>query len=289
MPLPFYPSLLYLLPPIVSAISYLCYHSTLTPLSLINSTFPLEEVKIITTPISASTSASTVMTSAAAIVVPAATRHTATFIFLHGLGDTGAGWSFVSENFRLRRKFDECSFIFPHAPMIPVTLNMGMRMPSWFNIASLTNIQAAEDEAGILGSARNIHAIIEEQIDKGISSERIILGGFSQGGALALLAGLTSKHKLGGIIGLSAWLPLHQKIESLVSEENKNTDIFQAHGESDRTVQFNWGKLTKEILQDKLGHNVEWHSYPLLEHSADAQEIADMEEWLHTRLPPTSS
>ncbi|PWW78473.1 Phospholipase/carboxylesterase [Tuber magnatum] len=231
------------------------------------------------------------MTSAAAIVVPAATRHTATFIFLHGLGDTGAGWyvSSVSENFRLRRKFDECSFIFPHAPMIPVTLNMGMRMPSWFNIVSTSHIQAAEDEAGMLGSARNIHAIIQEQIDKGISSERIILGGFSQGGAVALLAGLTFKHKLGGIVGLSTWLPLHQKFESLVSEENKETDIFQAHGELDRVVRYSWGKRTKEFLRDKLGHNVKWHSYPRLDHSADPQEISDMETWLHTKLPPTSS
>ncbi|CUS09365.1 unnamed protein product [Tuber aestivum] len=229
------------------------------------------------------------MTSAAAIVVPAATRHTATFIFLHGLGDSGAGWSSVSENFRLRRKFDECCFIFPHAPMIPVTLNMGMRMPGWFNIVSLTDIQAAEDEAGILGSSGKIQAIIQEQIDKGISSERIILGGFSQGGALALVAGLTSKHKLGGIVGLSTWLPLNQKIESLASEENKETDIFQAHGEIDRVVQYRWGERTREILRDRLGHNVEWHSYPRLDHSADPQEIADMEMWLHTKLPPTSS
>jgi len=253
-----------------------------------NHTSPLEEVKIIT-PISAFTSAPTAMTSAAAIVVPAATRHTATFIFLHGLGDTGAGWSSVSENFRLRRKFDECSFIFPHSPIIPITLNRGMEMPGWFDIVSLADIQSAEDEAGILASSQSIHAIIEEQINKGISSERIILGGFSQGGALALLSGLTSKNKLGGIVGLSTWLPLHQKIKSLVSEENKNTDIFQAHGGSDRVVQYRWGERTKGILQEELGHNVEWHSYPQLEHSADPQEIADMEKWLHTKLPPTSS
>ncbi|RPB01759.1 hypothetical protein L873DRAFT_1763484 [Choiromyces venosus 120613-1] len=280
---------LYLLSLVITAISHLCYYSAFTPLSLINYTSPLEEVKIITTPISAFTSASTAMTSAAAIVVPAATKHTATFIFLHGLGDSGAGWSSVSENFRLRRKFDECSFIFPHAPMIPISLNMGMRMPGWFDIVSLTDILASEDETGILGSARNIHAIIQEQINKGIASERIILGGFSQGGALALLAGLTSEHKLGGIVGLSTWLPLHRNIESLVSEANKKTDIFLAHGELDGVVRYRWGKLTEALLRDKLGHNVEWHSFPLLEHSADPQEISDMEKWLHARLPPTSS
>ncbi|KAI5851330.1 Phospholipase/carboxylesterase/thioesterase [Morchella snyderi] len=219
------------------------------------------------------------MTTAAAIVVPAATKHTATFIFLHGLGDTGAGWSSVSENFRLRRKFDECTFIFPHAPRIPVDLNMGMRMPSWFNLYSLSDTEAREDESGMLSSAEKVHGIIQEQIDKGIASERIILGGFSQGGAVALLSGLTCKHKLGGIVALSTWLPLSKKIKSMTQDANKETPILQAHGEQDTVVRFEWGQATKKTLEE-LHQPVEWHSYPDLDHSADPQEIMDMERWM---------
>ncbi|RPB14781.1 Phospholipase/carboxylesterase [Morchella conica CCBAS932] len=220
------------------------------------------------------------MTTAAAIVVPAATKHTATFIFLHGLGDTGAGWSSISENFRLRRKFDECTFIFPHAPRMPVDLNMGMRMPSWFNLYTLSEMDTREDESGMLSSVEKVHGIIQEQIEKGINSERIILGGFSQGGAVALLSGLTCKHKLGGIAALSTWLPLSKKIASMTQDANKETCIFQAHGEMDGVVKFKWGEDTKAILQEKLHQPVEWHSYPDLDHSADPQEIMDMERWM---------
>jgi len=228
------------------------------------------------------------MTSAAAIVVPAATRHTSTFIFLHGLGDTGAGWSSVSENFRLRRKFDECSFIFPHAPVIPITLNMGMRMPGWFDLNSLSEIQTGEDEAGILQSVRKVHGIIKEQMDKGIASDRIVLGGFSQGGSVALIAGLTCEHKLGGIVAFSTWLPLHKKLGTLIKDANKQTEIFQAHGEQDFVVRYSWGQMSVEYLK-KLDIKVEWHSYPNLDHSADPQEIADMEKWLERKLPSQGS
>ncbi|KAL7271530.1 hypothetical protein RUND412_005700 [Rhizina undulata] len=222
-------------------------------------------------------------TSIPGIVIRAATTPTSTLIFLHGLGDSGAGWSSISENFRLRGKFNETTFIFPNAPILPITLNRGMRMPAWFDIISLGDVNRAEDEPGMLNSIRLIHSLITEQVDKGIPSERIVLGGFSQGGALALLAGLTCERKLGGIIALSAWLPLHQKMLAMRTEANKNIPIFQAHGEMDLLVKFAWGEQSKKQLAE-MGHNVEWRTFPDLDHSADPEEIAYMEKWLEERF-----
>ncbi|KAI5809881.1 Phospholipase/carboxylesterase/thioesterase [Peziza echinospora] len=221
------------------------------------------------------------MTSAAAIVVPAATTHTATFIFLHGLGDTGAGWSSISENFRLRRKFDEVAFIFPHAPTIPITCNGGMRMPGWYDITDFPNLSSSDDEAGMLRSISAINAIIGEQVDKGIPPERIIVGGFSQGCAIALLTGLTSERPLGGIVALSGYLAFRDKIAQMRTEVSKKIPIFMAHGKRDPVVKFAWGEESKNMLVDKLGQQkVTWKTYANLEHSANLQEMNDMEAWM---------
>ncbi|KAF8244543.1 Phospholipase/carboxylesterase [Wilcoxina mikolae CBS 423.85] len=228
------------------------------------------------------------MTSVAAVVVPAAKRHTSTLIFLHGLGDTGNGWASISENFRLRQKFDECAFIFPHAPSIPITVNMGMKMPGWFDITQfgLDNWNCEDDFEGIMISVQLLHSIIEEQIGKGVPNDRIIVGGFSQGGAVALLGGMSCPHKLGGIIALSTWLPCPDKVPSILSDVNNETPIFQAHGEVDPVIGYEWAMKSRDILRDKYGRNIEWHSYPNLEHSADPQEINALQMWMEQRISP---
>ncbi|KAI5847486.1 Phospholipase/carboxylesterase/thioesterase [Tricharina praecox] len=226
------------------------------------------------------------MTSVSAVVVPAAKRLTSTLIFMHGLGDTGHGWVSVSENFRLRRKFDECAFIFPHAPSIPITVNMGMRMPGWFDVTSFGDISHKEDEAGIMKSVELLHKIIDEQIAKGVASERIVVGGFSQGGAIALLGGISCPHKLGGIVAMSTWLACHDKVSTLVQDANKDTPIFMAHGEIDPLIRIEWAEQSRDILIKDYGKKIEWHSYPNLEHSADPQEINHLQMWLEKRIPP---
>ncbi|TGZ82338.1 phospholipase/carboxylesterase [Ascodesmis nigricans] len=224
------------------------------------------------------------MTSVPAIVVPAVANasvtQVSTFIFLHGLGDTGHGWLPVAQNWRLRRRFQECAFIFPHAPSIPITLNYGMRMPGWFDITSLKDISSREDEEGMTKSIEAVHRIIEEQIEKGVKSEKIVVGGFSQGGAIALLSGLSCKHQLGGIVALSTWLPMRNKIQSMIPEGKAKTPIFQAHGQADETVKFEWGQLSRDFLKERLGQEVDWHQYPDLGHSALPEEINDLEAWL---------
>ncbi|KAL0260361.1 hypothetical protein SLS55_004047 [Diplodia seriata] len=224
----------------------------------------------------------------APLVVPALKRHTATVIVAHGLGDSGAGWMFLAENWRRRNKFDEVSFIFPSAPSIPVTINMGMRMPGWYDILSLSDInQRSEDETGIKRSMEYFHSLIKQEMDKGIPSNRIVIGGFSQGGAMSLLSGVTSPNKLGGIFGLSCYLLLQNKIREMVPEDNPNkeTPIFMGHGDADPVVRYDWGQRTAGKLKE-WGWKVDFKTYPGLPHSADPEEIEDLEAYLRDRIPP---
>ncbi|KAF2839949.1 Phospholipase/carboxylesterase [Patellaria atrata CBS 101060] len=224
-----------------------------------------------------------------ALVVPALKRHTATVIVAHGLGDSGIGWIWLAENWRRRGKFEQVKFIFPNAPSIPITLNGGMSMPGWYDILSLGDINRREDEVGILKSREYFHSLISQETSNGIPSERIVVGGFSQGGAMSLISGLTCPQKLGGIFGLSSYLLLQGKMREMVPEDNPNkeTPIFMGHGDQDEVVQYRWGKLTADTLKD-WGWNVDFKTYPGLPHSADPDEIDDLENYLNERIPPVS-
>ncbi|KAF2829883.1 Phospholipase/carboxylesterase [Ophiobolus disseminans] len=222
------------------------------------------------------------------LVVPALKRHTATIIVAHGLGDNGAGWTFLAENWRRRSKFEEVKFIFPNAPNIPITVNMGMRMPGWYDIKSFSTLDSREeDEAGILKSRDYIHSLIDQEIEKGIPANRIAIGGFSQGGAISLLSGLTYKNQLGGIFGLSCYLLLQKKIKDMIPESspNQQTPIFMGHGDADQVVAHKWGKFSADELT-KHGYKVDFRTYKNLVHSADEEEIDHLESYLNQQLPP---
>ncbi|EMC94540.1 hypothetical protein BAUCODRAFT_35765 [Baudoinia panamericana UAMH 10762] len=226
--------------------------------------------------------------SKAALVVPALKRHTSTVIVAHGLGDSGAGWMFLADQWRSANKFPETKFIFPNAPQIPITVNMGMRMPGWYDIADFGDLaNRSEDEAGILRSQKVFHTLISDEIKAGIPTERIVLGGFSQGGAMSLMAGITCPSKLGGIFGLSCYLLLKDKVQSLVPKEspNKDTPIFMGHGDADPVVRHEWGQLTANMLK-QWGWNVDFKTYKGLPHSAAPREIEDLEKYLTERIPP---
>ncbi|RDW80169.1 hypothetical protein BP6252_04807 [Coleophoma cylindrospora] len=220
-----------------------------------------------------------------ALTIPAVTKHTATVIMAHGLGDSGAGWISLAENWRRRQKFQEVKFIFPNAPVIPITVNMGMTMPGWYDITNFGDLQAEQDEVGILRSRDYFHKLIKTEIDGGIPSSRIIIGGFSQGGAMSIFSGVTAPTKLGGIFGLSCYLLLHSKLKDFIPKENPNkeTPIFMGHGDSDPLVRPEWGRMTAEILK-KEGWNVDLKMYPGLQHSADPDEIDDVESYIKARL-----
>jgi lysophospholipase-1 len=223
----------------------------------------------------------------ACLVVPATAKHTATVIFAHGLGDTGYGWKGSVENWRLRQRLDHVKFILPHAPQIPITANRGMVMPGWFDIRELNgtieSLQQSEDEAGILESRSYLHELIQEEIDAGIPSERIVLGGFSQGGAMAILSGLTSKAKLGGVVALSCWLLLGKKFKDMATPENKQTPVFMCHGSYDPLVVPQLGQMTHQLLKG-LGYQITMKMYPM-PHSACPEELDDVEGFLRQTLP----
>ncbi|MCJ1304669.1 hypothetical protein MMC08_007482 [Hypocenomyce scalaris] len=245
----------------------------------------------------------------AALVVPALKRHTATVIMAHGLGDSGAGWVSLAENWRRRGKFEEVAFIFPNAPHIPITVvslmsikrtmelgkrwkdeitcNFGMHMPGWYDITTFSELAQAHDEPGILRSREYFNSLIKAETEKGIPSTRIVLGGFSQGGAISLFTGVTCPSKLAGIFGLSSYLLMHGKIKGLIPAENPNKDtpIFMGHGDKDQLVKYEWGQKTAQILKD-WGWKVDFKTYPGLVHSADPEEIDDLEAYLKERLPP---
>jgi len=196
--------------------------------------------------------------------------------------------AFLAENWRMRQKFPETKFVFPNAPQIPITVNMGMRMPGWYDIADFGELaNRSEDEAGILRSQKVFHTLIQDEINGGIPTERIVLGGFSQGGAMSLMAGITAPTKLGGIFGLSCYLLLRDKVQSMVPAEspNKQTPIFMGHGDSDQVVKYQWGQLTAMKLKE-WGWEVDFRSYRGLPHSAAPEEIDDLEKYLNARIPP---
>ncbi|KEF61944.1 uncharacterized protein A1O9_03516 [Exophiala aquamarina CBS 119918] len=239
------------------------------------------------------------MANKAAFVVPALKKHTATVIMAHGLGDSCTSYRVsLAESWRRRGKFEDVKFIFPNAPAIPITVNMGYSMPGWYDIVrrrddtDFDDLKQAHDEVGILRSRTTFTKFITDEISAGIPSNRIILGGFSQGGAMSLFTGITTPHKLGGIFGLSCYLVLGDKIKDFAkeaSEANKDTPIFMGHGDSDPLVKLSWGQQTAEVLKKELGHKVEMKVYRGLAHSADPEEIDHLEKFIKDCLPTSEA
>lgn len=235
------------------------------------------------------------MSARAPFVVPALKKHTSTVILAHGLGDSGASWVGLAQNWRRRSKFEETSFIFPNAPMIPITVNGGMVMPGWYDIAHLgqdmdyEDAQRNQDENGIIKTRDYFNSLIKEEIDKGIDPSRIVIGGFSQGGAISLFTGITNGHKLGGVFGLSCYLLLATKLRELSPQgelPNQKTPFFLGHGHEDPVVRYEFGKMTHEHLKN-MGFVVEFHSYRGLAHTADPRELDDLGNFIAKVLPPT--
>ncbi|XP_015231140.1 PREDICTED: acyl-protein thioesterase 1 [Cyprinodon variegatus] len=218
-------------------------------------------------------------------IVPAVRKATAAVIFLHGLGDTGHGWA---EEFAGIRT-PHVKYIFPHAPTMPVSLNMRMSMPSWFDIYSLSP-DAEEDEAGIKSASKNIKALIDQEVKNGIPSHRIILGGFSQGGALSLYTALTSQQKLAGVVALSCWLPLRKSFpEAAANSANKDMHVLQCHGEADNLVPFMFGVQTAEKMKSLINpSNITFKSYRGLPHSVRPEELIDVKQFIEKQLPDIS-
>lgn len=201
-------------------------------------------------------------------------------IWLHGLGADGYNFSGIVPQLNLSPE-KKVRFIFPHAPLRPVTLNGGYVMRAWFDLYGL-NAGFKVDEKGIKAMQETINDLIQSQIDEGILANKILLAGFSQGGAMALYTGLHFSQRLGGILGLSTFLPDVATSQNDRSSANQNTPIMIAHGTQDGVVPMEWGKKTYQKLKD-LHYPVSWHEYSMA-HEVCWQEINDISQWIQKNI-----
>ncbi len=209
-------------------------------------------------------------------ILPTGT-HLYSIIWLHGLGADGHDFEKIAEELHLKASAN-IHFIFPNAPILAVTINGGSKMRAWYDILEMS-LERQVDIAGIYQSELGLKQLIDQEINKGIKPEHILLAGFSQGGVIALHTGLRYPHKLAGIIGLSTYLPTLKQLSSEQSPENAAIPIFMAHGILDSIVEIETGKAVATQLKS-LGYLVQWHDY-LMEHSGCVEEIEHLSMFIN--------
>jgi len=197
-------------------------------------------------------------------------------IWMHGLGADGHDFEPIVPHLGLPPGMP-MRFIFPHAMMRPITINGGAVMRAWYDIIEISTTKG-QDEAGIRHSAESIQTLIDQEIERGIPASRIVLAGFSQGGAMALHVGLRYPQKLAGIMALSAYLMFPDRLQAELASANAATPVFLAHGTQDPMVPFELGEAVRTALQAGQWP-LEWHQYPI-PHSVSEAEIADIGRWL---------
>lgn len=203
-----------------------------------------------------------------------------TVLWLHGLGADGNDFAPLVPQL-VRPEWPALRFVFPHAPLRPITINAGMRMRGWYDIAGF-DLAQKQDEAGIRASMEQVEALIGREAERGVAAEHVILAGFSQGGAVALACGIRHGQRLGGIVALSTYLPIAEIVAAERHAANARTPIFMAHGTFDPVVPLVRGDVSRQHLLD-FGHPLSWHSYPMA-HQLCPQEISDLAEWLSVQL-----
>jgi phospholipase/carboxylesterase len=211
-----------------------------------------------------------------AVLVEPASPARASVVLFHGLGADGHDFESIVAELRLPDSL-ATRFVFPHAPVRPVTLNGGHRMRAWYDLYGLDR-GAREDGAGIRESAEVAHRLIRREGERGIAADRVVLAGFSQGGAVALYAGLRHPERLAGILALSTYLPLAATLDAEAHPANAAVSIFMAHGRVDPVVALGLGEQSKDALLAR-GLPVDWRTYPI-PHSVSSEEIADIRAWL---------
>ena len=216
--------------------------------------------------------------SPAPIILESGKKPQHSIIWLHGLGADGQDFVPIVDELNLPVAV---RFIFPHAPMRPVTINGGYVMRAWYDIAG-SSIDELQDEEGIRASQAAIEALVAQEVARGIAPDHIFLAGFSQGGSIALHTALRQTVPLAGVLALSAYLPMSDSVNSEALPATRITPIFMAHGRGDPVVPFELGIASRETLI-RLGYAVEWHEYSM-QHSVCEQELRDIEIWLSGRL-----
>jgi phospholipase/carboxylesterase len=203
----------------------------------------------------------------------------ASVIWMHGLGADGHDFEPIVPALNLPSRL-AVRFVFPHAPIRPVTINNGMPMRAWYDIFSLSG--GGEDEAGLRATQQHIETLISRERARGIAADRIVLAGFSQGGAVALMTALRHPERLAGVTALSTYLPLARKLATERQLANADLPIFMAHGSADEIINIDRAASSRDVLL-ALGYSVEWHHYAM-GHAVCPQEIADISAWLNRVL-----
>lgn len=201
-------------------------------------------------------------------------------IWLHGLGADGHDFEPLVPEL-VAADWPALRFVFPHAPQRAVTINNGMRMRAWYDIAG-TDLANRQDEGGVRESIAQVEALIARENERGVPSENIVLAGFSQGGAIALAAGVRHAQRLAGIIALSTYLPIHESTTQERSPANADVSLFMAHGSADPVVPIQLGMFSRDHLIS-LGYKIDWHSYPM-GHQLSAPQVVDLRDWIGRRL-----
>jgi phospholipase/carboxylesterase len=215
------------------------------------------------------------------IELETAPNPTASVIWLHGLGADGNDFVPIVAELALPPGMPT-RFVFPHAPLRSVSINNGMRMRAWYDIAG-ADLSRRADMAGVRQSQAQLEALIEREGERGIRPERIVLAGFSQGGAIALYTGLRHSERLAGIMALSTYLIDPDRLAAEVSGANRALPIFMAHGSADPVVRPEWAQASRSVLE-AAGYAVEWHSYAM-QHSVCLEEVQAIGAWLRRVLP----
>lgn len=200
----------------------------------------------------------------------------ASIVWLHGLGADGHDFAPIVPELSLPDELG-VRFVLPHAPSIPVTLNGGMVMPAWYDISEI-DLQRRHDERGVRRSAEQVKALLQREHERGVPWNRIVLAGFSQGGAIALFAALRHPERLAGVLALSTYLVVGESLSAEASAANRDVPILQAHGSRDPMVPLARGEAAHAALQE-LGYAIEFHSYPM-EHSVCPEEIQAVRAFL---------
>jgi len=209
-------------------------------------------------------------------------EHRCTVIWLHGLGASGHDFEPIVPELGIQDELG-IKFVFPHAPQQPVTINNGFVMRSWYDIKEMDLMRRA-DADGIRASQALIKQLVQQEIDAGIAAERVVLAGFSQGGLIALEAGLRFSPSLAGVMALSTYLPLRDEFPDAQTSGNGQVPVFYGHGDMDPVIPIEQAEASRRFLQ-AAGYAVEWHCYPM-EHSVSLQEIRHIKDWLSRVLAP---
>lgn len=215
--------------------------------------------------------------------VETAPNPTASIIWMHGLGADGNDFVPIVDEMELPAR--PIRFIFPHAPVRPVTINGGFPMRAWYDVVS-DDFSRREDEGGVRESQAMIEALIRRENERGIRCRDIVLAGFSQGGAMALHTGLRYPERLTGILALSTYVPISKTLEAEMAPANRDVPIFMAHGTADPVIPL-WLAGSSRQLLERLGYDVQWHEYEM-GHSVMWEEVADISRWLRRILDASS-